>query len=92
MCRSASVLPKVTLKGDLAWNHFFGDTEAEARMNLAGSGTALIKGGELSDMATVGLGVEAQLSKTATFGLSYTGAYDGDVTLHGLRANLRFAF
>ena len=83
---------KVTLKGDLAWNHFFGDTEAEARMNLAGSGTALIKGGELSDMATVGLGVEAQLSKTATFGLSYTGAYDGDVTMHGLRANLRFAF
>lgn len=43
-------------------------------------------------MATVGLGVEAQLSKTATFGLSYTGAYDGDVTMHGLRANLRFAF
>lgn len=83
---------KVTLKGDLAWNHFFGDTEAEARMNLAGSGTALIKGGELSDMATVGLGVEAQLSKTATFGLSYTGAYDGDVTMYGLRANLRFAF
>ncbi|OLA92079.1 MAG: hypothetical protein BHW60_08900 [Sutterella sp. 54_7] len=83
---------KVTLKGDLAWNHFFGDTEAEARMNLAGSGTALIKGGELSDMATVGLGVEAQLSKTATFGLSYTGAYDGDVTMHGLRANLRFVF
>ena len=57
-----------------------------------GSGTALIKGGELSDMATVGLGVEAQLSKTATFGLSDTGAYDGDVTMHGLRANLRFAF
>ena len=38
-------------------------------MNLAGSGTALIKGGELSDMATVGLGVEAQLSKTATFSI-----------------------
>ena len=83
---------KLTVKGDVAWNHFFGDTEAEARMDLAGSGTAVLKGGELSDMATVGLGVEAQLTKTATFGLSYTGAYDGDVTSHGVSANLRFAF
>lgn len=83
---------KVALKGDVAWNHFFGDTEAEASMNLAGSGVAHLKGGELADMASVGLGVEAQVGKMTTMGLSYTGAYDGDITSHGISANVRFNF
>lgn len=83
---------KVALKGDVAWNHFFGDTEAEASMNLAGSGVARLKGGELGDMASVGLGVEAQVGKMTTMGLSYTGAYDGDITSHGISANVRFNF
>lgn len=83
---------KVALKGDVAWNHFFGDTEAEASMTLAGSGVARLKGGELGDMASVGLGVEAQVGKMTTMGLSYTGAYDGDITSHGISANVRFNF
>lgn len=83
---------KVALKGDVAWNHFFGDTEAEASMALAGSGVAYLKGGELGDMASVGLGVEAQVGKMTTMGLSYTGAYDGDITSHGISANVRFNF
>lgn len=83
---------KVALTGDVAWNHFFGDTEAEASMNLAGSGVARLKGGELGDMASVGLGVEAQVGKMTTMGLSYTGAYDGDITSHGISANVRFNF
>ena len=83
---------KVALKGDVAWNHFFGDTEAEASMALAGSGVAHLKGDELGDMASVGLGVEAQVGKMTTMGLSYTGAYDGDITSHGISANVRFNF
>ena len=83
---------KVALKGDVAWNHFFGDTEAEASMALAGSGVAHLKGGELGDMASVGLSVEAQVGKMTTMGLSYTGAYDGDITSHGISANVRFNF
>lgn len=83
---------KVALKGDVAWNHFFGDTEAEASMALAGSGVAHLKGGELGDMASVGLGVEAQVGKMTTMGLSYTGAYDGDITSYGISANVRFNF
>lgn len=83
---------KVALKGDVAWNHFFGDTEAEASMALAGSGVAHLKGGELGDMASVGLGVEAQVGKMTTMGLSYTGAYEGDITSHGISANVRFNF
>lgn len=83
---------KVALKGDVAWNHFFGDTKAEASMALADSGVAHLKGGELGDMASVGLGVEAQVGKMTTMGLSYTGAYDGDITSHGISANVRFNF
>lgn len=83
---------KVALKGDVAWNNFFGDTKAEASMALAGSGVAHLKGGELGDMASVGLGVEAQVGKMTTMGLSYTGAYDGDITSHGISANVRFNF
>ena len=83
---------QMAVKGDLAWNHFFGDTEAEATMNLGGSAVANLKGGELGDMASVGLGLEAKLGKMTTMGVSYTGAYDGDITSHGITANVRFNF
>ena len=80
------------VKGDVAWNHFFGDNEAEATMRVADAGFAKIKGEKLDNMATVGLGVEAQLTKEATLGFSYTGAFDGDITSHGIGANLRVNF
>ena len=83
---------QMAVKGDLAWNHFFGDTEAEAAMNLGGSAVANLKGGELGDMASVGLGLEAKVGKMTTMGVSYTGAYDGDITSHGVTANVRFNF
>ena len=83
---------QMAVKGDLAWNHFFGDTEAEAAMNLGGSAVANLKGGELGDMASVGLGLEAKVGKMTTMGVSYTGAYDGDITSHGISANVRFNF
>ena len=82
----------MSVKGDVNWMHFFGDTSAEALLGLGGSGVAKIEGGELDNMFGVGLGIEAQLTKTTTFGLSYTGAYDGDVSSSGLFANVRFAF
>ena len=82
----------MTVKGNAGWSHFFGDTEAKATMGLGNSGFATIKGGELKDQANIGLGIEAQLTKSATFGFSYTGTYDGDVTASGVSANLRIAF
>lgn len=80
------------VKGDVAWNHFFGDNEAEGKMRVGDAGFAKIKGEKLDNMATVGLGVEAKLTKDTTFGLSYTGAFDGDITSHGVGANLRINF
>lgn len=83
---------RFSVKGDLSWMHFFGDTSPEASLQLADAGTAFIKGGELDDLVGVSLGVEANLTKSTTFGLSYTGAYNGDVNSSGLYANVRFAF
>ena len=82
----------MAVKGNVGWSHFFGDTEAKATMGLGGSGFATIKGGELKDQGNVSLGIEAKLSKSATFGFSYTGTYDGDVSSSGVSANLRIAF
>ncbi len=81
----------MTVKGDLAWSHFFGDNAATSAMNLDGVATK-IEGGELEDVASVGLGVEAQLTKSTTFGLNYTGTYDSDIAAHGVFANVRMNF
>lgn len=80
------------LKGDVAWNHFFGDNRPEAKFQVLDAGWAKIKGEKLSDMATVGVGLEAKFTKNATFGIFYTGAFDGDVTSHGAGAHLRINF
>ena len=83
---------KITVTGDAAWHHFFGDTEAEGAMELSGSGTAMLKGGELNDMASLGLGVEARVGESTTIGISYTGTWNGDVCANGLSANVRIVF
>lgn len=81
---------QVALKGDMAWSHFFGDTTAEGR--LGGVAGGVIEGAELSDMFSIGLGVEATVGKNTTFGLSYTGNFDSDVKSNGISANVRYAF
>lgn len=81
---------KIALKGDLAWNHFYGDTVAQGR--LGGVAAGVIEGAELSDMVSVGLGIEATVGKSTTFGLSYTGNFDSDVKSNGISANIRYAF
>ena len=50
------------------------------------------QGEKLDNMATVGLGVEAKLTKETTFGLSYTESFDGEITSHGVSANWRINF
>ena len=43
-------------------------------------------------MASVGLGLEANVGKMTTLGISYTGAYNSDIKSHGVIANVRFSF
>ncbi|MFZ1871290.1 MAG: autotransporter domain-containing protein [Chania sp.] len=83
---------KMAVKGDLYGMHFFGDSTPEATMHLADSGVAKIQGGKLSTLVGVGLGVETKLNNAATFGISYTGAYNSDVTSNGFYAKLKIDF
>ncbi|QBH97617.1 autotransporter domain-containing protein [Limnobaculum zhutongyuii] len=82
----------MTVKADIYGMHFAGDNTAEATMYLADSGVANIKGGKLSTMAGAALGVEAQITKSASFGVSYTGAYNSDITSNGVYAKLKIDF
>ena len=80
-----------SLKGDAAWNHFFGDNRAEGSL-VFGSGVAAVKAGKIDDLATLSLGLEANLGKSATLGISYVGSYGDDVTSNGVNATLRVLF
>lgn len=79
-------------KADLAWNHFMGDNQAEAVFKLADAGNVTLKGEKLSNVGTVGFGLEAQLNKNTTFGVRYTGTFGDDINSHGVGANLRVNF
>ena len=83
---------KMAVKSDLYGTRFFGDTTPQATMHLADSGVAKIQGGKLSHLLGVGLGIETKLNNAATFGISYTGAYNSDVTSNGFYAKLKIDF
>jgi subtilase-type serine protease len=89
---SIPVTGGTVIKGDISAMHFFGDSRPEARMILADTGAAKIKGGKLGSMMGVGLGVETSLSKTSKLDVSYVGVYNGDIKSNGIYANLRIGF
>ena len=83
----------VALKADVGYSRFFGDTESISKVQLGQGGAyAAIEGKELEGQANVGLGINAQLGKAATVGISYTGAFGSDTDTHGIGATLRVNF
>ncbi|MEQ5126130.1 autotransporter Pta [Providencia alcalifaciens] len=82
----------LTLKGDVSASHLFGDTRPEAMLFLSDTGEAKIRGGKLDNLFGVGLGVDAQLNKSTTFGVSYQGQYNSDVSSSGVNATLKVNF
>ncbi|MBG3019305.1 autotransporter Pta [Proteus mirabilis] len=82
----------MALKGDISASHLFGDNRPESRLFLSNSGDATLRGGKLDNLFGVGLGVDAQLSKSTTFGLSYQGQYNSDVSSSGINATLKINF
>jgi subtilase-type serine protease len=59
---------------------------------LSDTGEAKIRGGKLDNLFGVGLGVDAQLNKSTTFGVSYQGQYNSDVSSSGVNATLKINF
>ena len=75
---------EMAAKGSLSAMHFFGDTKSEANMYLANTGTAKIEGGKLDNLVGVSFGVEAKIRDRAKIGISFSGAYNGDVKSNGI--------
>lgn len=82
----------MALKGDISASHLFGDNRPESRLFLSDSGDATLRGGKLDNLFGVGLGVDAQLSKSTTFGISYQGQYNSDISSSGVNATLKINF
>ena len=83
----------VAVKADLGWSHFYGDTEPVTKMQLGtNGGWATLTGKELKDQFNLGLGIVGQVSKNATVGVSYTGAWGADADTHGIIGSFRLAF
>ena len=83
----------VAVKADLGWSHFYGDTESVTKMQMGANGAwADITGKELKDQFNLGLGIVGQVSKNATVGVSYTGAWGSDTDTHGIIGSFRLAF
>ncbi|HGW4592716.1 TPA: autotransporter Pta [Proteus mirabilis] len=82
----------MALKGDISASHLFGDNRPESRLWLSNSGEASLRGGKLDNLFGVGLGVDAQLSKSTTFGISYQGQYNSDINSSGINAMLKINF
>lgn len=76
---------------DVNWTQFMGDTRGEAKLDL-GSGTAKIKSEKLSSLATVGLGLDAQVGKNTNIGVNYYGAFGSKVKSNGVGATLKISF
>lgn len=79
-------------KGDLGWTQFMGDRRAKGLLKIGDEASATLKSEKLEGLGTIGLGLEAQIAKSATLGVSYVGAFGSDVTSNGVFAKLKFAF
>lgn len=82
----------MTVKGDIGYLQFVGDKEATAKMTIGDAGTAKIEGESISGLGTVGLGIDASVTKNVNIGVNYTGAFGSDMTSHGIGANVRIKF
>ncbi len=82
----------MALKGDVSASQLFGDNRPESKLFLADSGEATLRGGKMDNLFGVGLGVDAQLNKSTTLGVSYQGQYNSDISSSGINATLKINF
>lgn len=77
---------------DVNWTQFMGDTRGKSTLKIGSGVGAKIQSDKLSSVAAVGLGLEAQLAKRASLGVSYYGAYGSKIKSNGVGATFKFAF
>ena len=77
---------------DVNWTQFMGDTRGKSTLKVGRGIGAKIQSEKLSSIAAVGLGLEAQLAKRASLGLSYYGAFGSRIKSNGVGATFKLAF
>ena len=77
---------------DVNWTQYMGDTRGKSTLKFGNGASATIKSEKLSAVAAVGVGLEAQLGKRASLGVSYYGAYGSKIKSNGVGATFKLAF
>ena len=77
---------------DVNWTQYMGDTRGKSTVKFGNGASAKIKSEKLSAVAAVGVGLEAQLGKRASLGVSYYGAYGSKIKSNGVGATFKLAF
>jgi len=84
----------VVLTADLGWTHAFGDTEGKTENRFAGTNARFNPRGVGvgKNMATVGLGLQAQISENASLSASYQGQFGSGHKNHAAQVQGRVRF
>ncbi len=83
---------KLKAVADVNWTQYMGDTRGKSTLKLGNGATAKIQSEKLSAVAAVGVGLEAQLGKSASLGVSYYGAFGSKIKSNGVGATFKYAF
>ncbi|WP_168879203.1 autotransporter domain-containing protein [Rhizobium sp. P28RR-XV] len=84
---------KATARAMFGWRHAFGDRVPTASLAFGDSNSYAVAGAPIaSDVVVIETGLDVNLSKAASFGLSYSGSLARNVSEHGLRADLKVRF
>lgn len=84
----------VTLRGELGWEHQFGDTDREASLKFAGSDTAFAVNSVpvARDGAVIKASAEMALTKDTLVSLNYSGLLSNRGNNNGINAGFTFRF
>jgi outer membrane autotransporter protein len=83
----------MTARGMLGWRHAFGDTTPVSTVALTGGSPFSIAGVPVArDGAVVDLGLDLNLTRNATLGLTYGGQFGSGVTDQTVRGNFAVRF
>lgn len=83
----------IKARADVALRHAFGNVTSLSEANFAGSNAFIVNGTSIgSNTALISAGLDFELKKNATLGVSYQGQFGSGITQNGLNSNLKIKF
>ena len=82
-----------TARADLGWRHAAGDVNPVSTASFVGSNAFTVAGAPIAkDTAIIEAGLDFELSKDATLGVSYSGHFGSGAQRNGFNASLKVSF